>query len=134
MTKPKEHLIYVGRRLIEGKALQHCFVLASKIEMLIWYPKARKARFRGCIIGTEYDVTDGLPVIWSKAETGFKYHNDNCLEHEISDRMAEMEQRQKRVKQSPELDGIIENLRYHRARLSPVQKAGFDAWLLSKLR
>lgn len=140
MTKPEsksdESLTwtYVGRRITKGKTVRHCFVELDEPDTLRWLNKVKASKFQGCVIGREYKIGDYLPDIWSAVETGREAGAETRVAWQARDRATEMQQRQNSVKTSPELDSIVDQLKNYRLKLSPVQRVGFDAWLLNTIR
>lgn len=125
---------YIGRRFVKSGTMRHCFVDRDDHDTLRWFNKVQPSRFQGCVIGREYALETTLPQFWQDIETGKSASEKAALKWQALDRATEMEKRQKSVKPSPELDALVVDLKNFRLRLSPVQKAGFDAWLLNSIR
>ena len=128
--KKYDEVTYIGRRFQKGK-LQHCF---TEDGATVWWPKAKAAYFWGIQIGGIYKLDDGrMPDSWTKAKIGQADQADADA-WQVIDRAQEMKDRDRKLTKSPDLDHIVERLRDARARLTPVQKVSFDAWLLGVIR
>lgn len=136
MTKetPKEPdlFYYTGRRLRKGK-LVHIFSRDTGEQECYSFPKVRQGRFTGAVIGTQYDLCNGIPFVWSHSKTG-EAPEHVAMEWEVHDRAAYQEHEDKKSERSPKLMAAVLCIRAARMTLTPAQRARFDAWLLNQVR
>jgi hypothetical protein len=123
---------YIGRRIQNGK-LQHCFKEKGDDARIVWWPKAKVARFRGALIGFIYEIGESLPDRWADAEVG-TVAEGRRLRWQTEDMAANMHAKEIKRSVTPDLDRYVDALRDARKMVPRSQQAAFDAWLLNKIR
>lgn len=124
-------LTYIGRRIQKGR-LFHCFVDYTD-EAIVWFPKVKASLFAGAVIGTTYDLSEGIPAIWRDRATG-QAESQTRLDWQARDRAEYQKSQEKKTSSSPDLDAAVEAIQKARRKMPANQLALFDAWLLNKIR
>ena len=134
-TKERRLLYYIGQRENSKRSVVHAFVEApERINLHFHYwRKARAAAFNGAIIGKQYDMTKGLPVIWKDVETGEKVREDLAEEWQVISRSEVARKTQKKIDPAPELSGAVEVINQALLSQGRNHRMAFIAWLLNQL-
>jgi len=133
MAQDKE-MFYMGRRISQSGKLVHAFLENGSNEKdgFVFYPKAKASSFHGLEIGALYDLTKGLPLLWSKIKIG-SIDEEKKIQWATESRTDIEYNSQKSKIPDKELIDLINQISKHVSMMSHQKKAAFLSWLIKRI-